>query len=244
LAIINLTNQILPQINKKSSVCGIFCDLTKAFDNVNHDILMTKLQYYGIAGKFGELIKFYLNNRHQRVTIKSLYASNYVSSWKLVKHGVPQGPILVPHLFLFYINYLPQLVKGKTLPILFADDTSFIIQNSDSEIMDQDVKVVLQTAQRRFNSNRMLLIYNKTKFMQFFPNISHQPLDTTEFNTCKINFINSFKFLGVIIESSLTWKEHFDYINLRLNSLSYMVCSLRPVLELKTLELLYFSYVH
>jgi hypothetical protein len=62
-------------------------------------------------------------------------------------------------------------------------------------------------------------------------------------NTCKINYTNSFKFLGVIIESSLTWKEHIDYINLKLKSLSYMVRSLRPVLELKTLKLLYFSYV-
>jgi hypothetical protein len=156
----------------------------------------------------------------------------------------PQGSILGPLLFLFYINHLPQLVKGKALPILFADDTSFIISTSDKANMDQDVKVVFQTAQRWFNSNRMLLNYNKTKFMQFFPNILHQPLDTIEFHTCKMNFTNSFKFLGVIIESSLTWKEHIDYIHLKLNSLSYMVHSLRLVLELTTLKLLYFSYVH
>jgi hypothetical protein len=194
VAIFNLTNHILSQINKKSSVCGIFCDLTKAFDTVNHDILMTKLQYYGIVGKFGELIKPYLNNRYQRVIIKSLYTSNHVSSWKLVKHGISQGSILRPLLFLFYINDLSQLVKGKALPVLFADDTSFIISNSDLAIMDQDVKVVLQIAQRWFNSNRMLLNYNNTKFMQFFPNISHHPLDTIKINTCKINFTNSPKF--------------------------------------------------
>jgi hypothetical protein len=65
----------------------------------------------------------------------------------------------------------------------------------------------------------MLLNCNKTKFMQFIPNVSHQPLDTIEINTCKINFTNSFKFWGVIIQSSLMWKEHIDYINLKLNSL-------------------------
>jgi hypothetical protein len=114
------------------------------------------------------------------VTIKSLYAS----SRELIKHGVSQGSILRPLLFLFYTHDLPQLVNGKALPVHVADDTSFIISNSDLAIMDQDVKVFLQTAQRSFNSDRMLLNYNKTKFMQ--------PLDTTEFNTCEINFTNSF----------------------------------------------------
>jgi hypothetical protein len=65
LAILNLINEIPSQINKKPSVCGIFCDLNKAFDTVNDDILMTKLEDYGIVGKFGALIKSYLNNRHQ-----------------------------------------------------------------------------------------------------------------------------------------------------------------------------------
>jgi hypothetical protein len=103
LAIFNLTNQILSQIHKKSSVCGIFCDLIKAFNTVHHNILMTKLGYYGIAGRFGELIKSYLSNRYQTVIIKPLHASNYVSAWELVKHGVPQGSILGP-LLLFYIT--------------------------------------------------------------------------------------------------------------------------------------------
>jgi hypothetical protein len=65
LAIFNLVNQILTQINKKSSVCGILCNLTKAFDSVNHDVLITKLEYCGIVGRTGELIKSYLSNRYQ-----------------------------------------------------------------------------------------------------------------------------------------------------------------------------------
>jgi hypothetical protein len=105
--------------------------------------MVVKGEDHGIVGKFGELIKSYFNNRYQRVIIKSLYASNHVSSWELVKHGDPQGSILSPLFFLFYINDLPQVVKGKALPVLFAGDISFIISNSDPAIMDQDAKVVL-----------------------------------------------------------------------------------------------------
>jgi hypothetical protein len=83
-------------------LCGIFCDLTKAFHTVNHDILIAKLEYYGIVGRTRELIKSYLSNRYQRVTIKSSHASNYTSAFELVKHGVPQGSILGPLLFLVY----------------------------------------------------------------------------------------------------------------------------------------------
>jgi hypothetical protein len=97
LAIFNVTNQILSQMHKKSSVCGIFHDLTKAFDIVNHDILIAKVKYYGIVCRTRELINSYLSNRYQRVTIKSSHASNYISAWELVKHGVPRGQFLDPH---------------------------------------------------------------------------------------------------------------------------------------------------
>jgi hypothetical protein len=107
----------------------------------------------------------YLSNRYQRVTIKSSHASNYTSAWELVEHGVPQGSILGLLLFLFNINDLPQLVKGKALPILFADDTSFIISNSELVKMDQDVKVLLEITQKWFNSNTKA---NRKVFAPFF----------------------------------------------------------------------------
>jgi hypothetical protein len=110
--------------------------------------------------------------------------------------------------------------------------------------MFHEVRVVLEIIQNWFNSNRMLLNYKKTKFMQCFPNMSHERLDSIEHNANKVSAVNSIKFLGVIIDSSLTWREHMDYVNSKLNSLGFIVRSLRPVLGLKIILQIYFSYAY
>jgi len=82
--------------------------------------------------------------------IKTLYGLNCTSDWELVNHGVPQGSILGPLIFLFYINDLPQLVRGIASPIHFADDTSFIVSNFNQRTMNKDIDLVLQIAQKWF----------------------------------------------------------------------------------------------
>jgi hypothetical protein len=129
-----LINDILSALNEKLIVGGIFCDLAKAFDCVNHGILLLKLNLYGITGKANEWIKSYLENRYQRVEIKNKnFSSNAFSDWGIIKHSVSQGSILGPLLFLLYINDLSKTINKKSKPILFADDTSIIFTNSKSE---------------------------------------------------------------------------------------------------------------
>jgi hypothetical protein len=130
IAIYTLFNNILLSLNDKIKVGGIFCDLQKAFDCVNYNILLSKMKFYGISGAANTLMESYLKGRRRRVAINTHNNPNeYISKWKEVQHGVPQGSVLGPLLFLIYINDLSKSVSNSSSPILFADGTSFIIVN-------------------------------------------------------------------------------------------------------------------
>ena len=108
-------------------VGGIFCDLQKAFDCINHNILLTKLEFYGITGIAYKLIKSYLEGRYHRVVLNN-NSPHSCSNWGEITHVVPQGSILGPLLFLLYID-LQQIANDNSKFVLFADDTGIIIKS-------------------------------------------------------------------------------------------------------------------
>ena len=107
-AIYNLLNSVLLPLDKKHFVGGLFCDLQKAFDCVNHKILLAKLEFYGITGIENQLFRTYLNNRYQRVIIQDNRHVNLTSTWKIMEHGVLQGSVLGPLLFLSTLMILQE----------------------------------------------------------------------------------------------------------------------------------------
>jgi len=152
----NLTKNILTALNNKFLVGGIFCDLQKAFDYVNHDILLSKMECYGISGKANNLIKSSLHGRCQR-TLVDYDSKKYYSKWEIFTDRIPQGSILGPLLFLLYINDIPHVISDISNPILCADDTSLMITNSDKQMFEKNINTAFLQLNKWFNSNLLLL---------------------------------------------------------------------------------------
>jgi hypothetical protein len=159
-------NNILTSLNKKELVSGVFCDLPKAFDCVNYDILLSTLEHYDSKGRANNLIRSYLSDRFQTVLVVS-DSVKYYSKWESVTVGVPRGSILGPLVFLLNINDLPNAISDLSKPVSFAYDTSLIIANPDTQRFGKDINAVLEKLNRWFSSNLLLLNLEKTYFLQF-----------------------------------------------------------------------------
>ena len=164
-----LLNSVLISLDKKHFVRGVFCDHQKVFDCVNHNIILAKLEFYGISGTANLLMRSYLENRFQRVVIKDNMHSITTSARVKMEHGVPQGSVLGPLLFLIYINDLAQILRDIARPVLFADDTSIVISNGDMQEFKDNLKSVMDIAINWFQNNLLSMNYEKTQFYNLQP---------------------------------------------------------------------------
>jgi hypothetical protein len=196
-----LNNEIIGALNTKLLVGGIFCEIAKTFDCINRDTLLFKLNFCGINGKANNCIKSYLVDRYQRVEIENINFSHQAASkCGKIRLGVPQGSIPGPLLFLLYINDLSNFVKDESKQILFADDTSIVVINSNPIDFISDIMTVFEYLNKWFRANSLSLNFDKTHFVQFTTKSGPQiNLDVSYVNKT-ISKAYDTKFLGLHID--------------------------------------------
>ena len=205
------------QIKRKKHTLGIFIDLSKAFDTIDHEILISKLSNYGIQGNALKLIKSYLSNRKQFVNVL-----NEHSELLPVQYGVPQGSVLGPLLFLLYINDISN-IKEKCKLVLFADDTNIFVTGNTIEEAYMNANIILGTISRYMECNLLHINTKKCCYMLFSPGkrakTNTEPCNyQLSVNGIIIKKVNETKFLGVIIDEDLSWKPHIAKLNKKLKS--------------------------
>ena len=213
-ALIHFTDQILQDIDAGKSCGVLFLDLKKAFDTVNHDILLQKLKIHGVDATELSWFRSYLSDRYQCTTI-----NGSLSDPKILKCGVPQGSILGPLLFILYINDLPDAIS-KCNVMLYADDTALYYSHRDFAEIERILNFELLNISQWFQTNKLTLNASKTKFMLFG---SPSKLKNPNYLEIKIDDeiieqVTVFKYLGVQLDNILSFASHFDYTIRKINS--------------------------
>ena len=235
-ALLDLTEDIRRALDDNSFAVGIFIDLQKAFDTVDHKILLHKLEYYGIRGIANDWIKSYLTNRKQFVTI-----NGFDSSTNIMKFGVPQGSVLGPLLFLIYINDLHTAIKYCTTRH-FADDTNLLIKNKSLKQMKKHVNLDLRNLCKWLKSNKISLNASKTELLVFrHPNKELNYDLKIKIDGKKLLPSNYVKYLGILIDSHLKWNYQTDNLASKLSRAIGMLTKIRHYVSKNTLRSIYYG---
>jgi len=238
MALMILIDKLTKSLENGDNVLGIFLDFSKAFDTVNHRILLLKLEYYGIRGAALSWLDSYLKNRKQFVTY-----NNVKSSMKHVNCGVPQGSILGPLLFLIYINDL-ESVCVNTFPILFADDTNIFMSGKDTRELEIKMNDELIAISKWLKVNKLSLNVKKTHYMIFSPKrILNQEINL-QIEGYPINRVKSTKFLGVFIDEKLNWKSHISHVCGKISRGIGIILKGKNMLNRDALVTLYYSFIY
>lgn len=189
---------------------AVFLDLKRAFETVNHEILLKKLKKYAIKGKVLDWISNYLTGRKQVTKI-----NDYVSTAIGVEHGVPQGSILGPLLFLIYINDINKCSECD-YEHYFADDALATVSDKDLGKAIQKMNKALNNIATYLKTNKLKLNVDKTKAMILTTPFKYRELNLNQIeikiDNQKIELVTEFKYLGFMLDNNLSLNIHFDYI--------------------------------
>ena len=238
-ALAQITEMIKVSIDSGKFGCGIFIDLRKAFNTVNHEILLNKLEHYGIRGNMLKWFQSYLSHRKQYVSV-----NGQSSELLAITCGVPQGSVLGPLLFLIYINDLPNISKVLNF-YLFADDTNIYYESDSLQELEKVINKELNKLNLWLNVNRLSLNIDKTNYIIFHHyNKPTKKRITIKINNKAINEKKFIKYLGVLIDSTLSWKYQITNISKKISRSIGIMYKLRPFLPLNAMKNVYYSLIY
>ena len=239
LALMLSIDKIISALDKNNFILGVFLDFSKAFDTIDHNILLCKLDNIGIRGVANKWFSSYLTDRYQYVS-----HDGENSSRQKIICGVPQGSILGPLLFLIYINDLA-LMCNNVLPIMYADDSNLFSEGSNISDIQNDINIELEKVSKWLKLNKLSLNVSKTHFMLFKRKRKVVDFSPSLFiDSQPISQVSQTKFLGVYIDEHLTWEAHIDNISSKIAKGIGILRKARPYLNKSTIHQLYYTFVY
>ena len=240
-ALTGMINKWLDAINNGSMIGVVMVDFKKAFDLVDHKILLNKLKAYKFSDNTVTWFSSYLLNRKQRVSV-----NNIVSEDELIINGVPQGSILGPLMFLLFINDLPLYTEPINTD-LYADDTTLFDIGISRLAIESNLQIALNSLSKWCKENGMVINTGKTKLMLITTHQKRAAMNTDilflNLNNQNLNTIKNDKILGVVVDNNLSWSSHIDNICKKIKSNLWLLTRIKEYLSVDHRIQFYKTYI-
>ena len=238
-AVTKFVTETCTSLDNNESTLAVYLDLSKAFDTIDHTILLNKLEFYGIRGQALDWFSSYLYQRKQFVH----YMGND-SHVETIKCGVPQGSVLGPLLFIIYTNDLPGCLN-LTKSILFADDTTIYLSSNNISYLYTTMNGELLKLTDWFRANKLSLNISKTNYILFtYQNRQVVTNIDLQLSDISIERTKYTKFLGIYIDEKLKWDEHINVMKTKISKSFFAINKVKHILPRNMLTTLYYSLIY